>query len=289
MLWNAIINVVLAVITVAAGASVISATLSMAGGGFGGFGGYGIESFTGGLAGMLVLYIAWLAFGVANIIPTLSLFVRRLHDTGKRWYWIIIYFIPFIIALLIVVISLASMASLSLSGLAAVSFLSMVDMIASIACTIIWIILMCQPTSPNAIGISTHDGMMGGGYQGGSYPSGGYQGGYPAGGYAQAIGIVGTAGMYKNVTFPIDDYEEMVIGRDAAFSHIVIDQNAEKISRKHVSIGYDPGEGMYIVTDLSSNGTYMDNGTRLTANVAMKLPRGSVIYLAKPDNSFKLG
>jgi uncharacterized membrane protein YhaH (DUF805 family) len=36
-----------------------------------------------------------LIWGLANIIPGLAIVVRRLHDTGKSWVWILFALIPF--------------------------------------------------------------------------------------------------------------------------------------------------------------------------------------------------
>jgi len=101
--------------------------------------------------------------------------------------------------------------------------------------------------------------------------------------------IIGVVGMYKGITFPIASDEELIIGRDAMLSHIVITDSAEKISRKHITVSFDTYDNVYTVTDHSSNGTYLADGTRLVANIPVKLQRGTVIYLAKRDNTFKLG
>jgi hypothetical protein len=101
--------------------------------------------------------------------------------------------------------------------------------------------------------------------------------------------VTGVKGMYSGASFPIEDFEELIIGRDAALSHIVVNVGGEKISRKHCSISYDGEEGVYIVTDLSSNGTFRNNGTQLAHGTPVRLTPGSVIYLAKPENSFRLG
>jgi uncharacterized membrane protein YhaH (DUF805 family) len=249
------------------------------------FGGNALDSVgasivSGGMA-VIILSIAVSAFGIAQIVPGIAVVVRRLHDTGRRWYWILINYIPLIYFLIVFLVMIYG----GVDNIGSVFALIIIGLILSIACGIFMIVLMALPTSPNAIGVSTHDGTAGGGY----YAGGGAYGGYAQGGAAPATGnIVGMSGMYANVPFPIEAYEELVIGRDSALSHIVVDTNAEKISRQHVSISYDPGQGVYVVTDLSSNGTYLNNGTRLSANIPMNLPIGSVIYLAKPDNSFRL-
>ena len=101
--------------------------------------------------------------------------------------------------------------------------------------------------------------------------------------------IIGVSGMYKGVTFPLDSDEELIIGRDAMLSHIVITENAEKVSRKHITVSFDSYDNVYTVTDHSSNGTYLTDGTRLVANIPVKLQRGTIVYLAKKENTFELG
>ena len=100
--------------------------------------------------------------------------------------------------------------------------------------------------------------------------------------------IRGIDGMYAGQAFTLKADEEHIIGRDAAVSHIIITDNAAKVSRKHCGILYDPQSDHYIVKDYSTNGTFTDRNTRLTANHPTPLPRGSVIYLGNQDNSFML-
>ena len=42
----------------------------------------------------LVFFLLLLVFNVANIVPTITLGVRRLHDTGRSGGWLWIYFVP---------------------------------------------------------------------------------------------------------------------------------------------------------------------------------------------------
>ena len=34
-------------------------------------------------------------FGLASIVPTVAVFVRRLHDTNHSGWWLLLYFVPF--------------------------------------------------------------------------------------------------------------------------------------------------------------------------------------------------
>jgi hypothetical protein len=101
--------------------------------------------------------------------------------------------------------------------------------------------------------------------------------------------ITGLSGMYAGQTLPLAANEEMVIGRDNALCNLIVDQNAEKVSRKHCSITYDAARGNYMVTDYSTNGTFIDGGSRLVANMPTALQRGAVIALGSKENRFRLG
>ncbi|MDL2288256.1 FHA domain-containing protein, partial [Oscillospiraceae bacterium OttesenSCG-928-F05] len=106
----------------------------------------------------------------------------------------------------------------------------------------------------------------------------------PAGG----TGITCLSGMYAGQDFTMAAGDELIIGRDATMSNIILDQNADKVSRKHCGITYDAARNAYQVTDYSTNGTFIDGGNRLAANVPTTLQRGTVIALGSRENRFKL-
>lgn len=100
--------------------------------------------------------------------------------------------------------------------------------------------------------------------------------------------IIGIAGMYSGSSFNISSGQQISIGRDPAYSQIIISSGGESVSRRHCLIQVDSAAGLYFVTDYSSNGTYLDDGTRLTPNIACPVSPGSVIHLGNRNNSFKL-
>lgn len=100
--------------------------------------------------------------------------------------------------------------------------------------------------------------------------------------------ITGLSGMYAGQELPLAAGDEMIIGRDNAMCNLIVDQNADKLSRKHCGIVYDPGRAVYMVTDYSTNGTFIDGGNRLVANMPTQLQRGTVIALGNRENRFKL-
>lgn len=95
-------------------------------------------------------------------------------------------------------------------------------------------------------------------------------------------------GDYQGASFPVKAGAELVIGKDPARCNVVIDQKYTTVSRKHVGIRYDAQQYCYIVTDYSSNGTYMD-GEKLEPKRPTYLKAGKTIHLGKSDYSFRLG
>ena len=100
--------------------------------------------------------------------------------------------------------------------------------------------------------------------------------------------ISGLSGMYAGQTLPVAANDEMIIGRDNAFCNLIVDQNADKVSRKHCGIVYDSSRKVYQVTDYSTNGTFVDGGSRLIANMPTTLQSGTVIALGSRENRFRL-
>ena len=57
-----------------------------------------IFAFTFGARGSLLAIVFWIfcfLYGIAAIIPSLAVSVRRLHDIGRSGWWLLISFIPF--------------------------------------------------------------------------------------------------------------------------------------------------------------------------------------------------
>lgn len=101
--------------------------------------------------------------------------------------------------------------------------------------------------------------------------------------------IVGVAGAYRDATFDLVDGAELVFGRSPQDANIIFDQLATDVSRKHCSVRFDGRSNQYVVTDYSSNGTYLENGTRLENGQPKQLSRGTVIYLGSSrQNGFRL-
>lgn len=43
-----------------------------------------------------IISIIWILYSLGQIIPGLSISIRRLRDAGKEWAWIFINFVPFV-------------------------------------------------------------------------------------------------------------------------------------------------------------------------------------------------
>jgi len=100
--------------------------------------------------------------------------------------------------------------------------------------------------------------------------------------------IIGLNGYCAGYNFNINTGEEIVIGKDAKVSSVVIDPAYKEISRRHVGISYDILRDVYRVVDYSSNGTWA-NGQKLTPGVEALLPHKTILKLANDKNTFMLG
>jgi len=108
----------------------------------------------------------------------------------------------------------------------------------------------------------------------------------PVKGDPSKSGIMCLAGEYQGVSVPLEDGASIIIGRDASCCNLVI--SGSKISRKHCQIIYDKLRNKYFVTDFSTNGTYIKDGTRLVKEHSMELDPGTIITLGNEANSFRL-
>ena len=99
--------------------------------------------------------------------------------------------------------------------------------------------------------------------------------------------ITGVMGSYTGAVIPVKSGDSVVIGRDPAICSIVLKD--EKASRKHCTISFNGDNGMYSVTDTSSNGVFDKDGGRLPANTAVPMSAGSEIRIGKDGDVFRLG
>lgn len=97
--------------------------------------------------------------------------------------------------------------------------------------------------------------------------------------------ITGLSGAYAGAVIPVKSGDAVTIGRDPSICSVVT--KGEKVSRKHCTVAFNGDNGMYAVTDYSSNGTFDGDGNRLTRAVATPMTAGSVIAVG--EEKFRLG
>lgn len=79
----------------------------------------------------------------------------------------------------------------------------------------------------------------------------------------------------------------MYIGRTIEKCNIIIDSN--EISRVHCNIRYDENKRRFYLIDLSSNGTYLADGTRIKKNTVYSLLPENIFYLLSEKYIMKVG
>ena len=80
--------------------------------------------------------------------------------------------------------------------------------------------------------------------------------------------------------------EEILVGRDDKQSKIVIRGN-DRVSKQHMIIAYSPKSRNFVITDISTNGTFI-NGSRIEKGKQQMASSGSVVYLAGKECALKL-
>lgn len=100
-----------------------------------------------------------------------------------------------------------------------------------------------------------------------------------------AGGLICIRGTHLGQMIPLPGDKKFVFGRDATVCAYVL--NDIQVSRQHCEITYVPTLNKYRVKDLSSNGTFMGDGTRLEKNKEYYLPPETEIYMGNGDNLYK--
>jgi hypothetical protein len=248
--------------------------------------------------------MAWLPYASTYLLGTVAddIASRKNKVTNYRWlllgFLLAATFFPILSLLnsaVAVVLSILSIAlMLAATVISYIAYYIIYDEYTQTAAGLLVLSILISLSIPFILfAIRNNDGAASSGIYGAGR-TGGSQGGLPAvggagGAYGESGKVTGVTGMYQGVSFPIGRGEELLIGRDSAIAHVIIDQGAEKISRKHCGIVYDETNRTYRVTDYSMNGTFKEDGVRLLANVPAILPIGSVIVLANRQVSFRLG
>lgn len=97
------------------------------------------------------------------------------------------------------------------------------------------------------------------------------------------VTVMKGAGVGSSVT--IGSLERIRIGRNSKDSELALP--SRNISRLHCTAEYDGMKNMYIITDYSTNGTFIGE-QRLPKGIPVMLPPGTVLMLAGSDNQIEL-
>lgn len=87
---------------------------------------------------------------------------------------------------------------------------------------------------------------------------------------------------------PLIAEKTVIVGKDTKLADVVLDSSYGMVSRLHCSIMFSRRFNQYYVIDCSSNGTYFENGQRLTKNTRTPVPRGTELKLASDGCRIKL-
>lgn len=101
-------------------------------------------------------------------------------------------------------------------------------------------------------------------------------------------GIIALSGKESGYRYPVEDGEELIIGKDPSVAHIIVDSGHERISKKHCGIKWNAGMNQYQVIDYSTNGTYINSIRKLSKGLFVTVPKGTIINLGKDNIDFKL-
>lgn len=87
------------------------------------------------------------------------------------------------------------------------------------------------------------------------------------------------SGEFAGSVIPVKPGEDIVIGRDPKRANVVTSPANTQVSGLHCSIHYDAQHAMYVVTDFSTNGTYLNNEKLMPERPALAA-KGAIVKLA---------
>lgn len=97
--------------------------------------------------------------------------------------------------------------------------------------------------------------------------------------------LVGIKGQYGNQRFTLN--KPITLGRSPINSQLIL--SAQEISSKHCMISFDPIKNYFTLTDLgSTNGTFLENGQRLTPHSNVMLKPLQKFYLCNQNHLFEV-
>ena len=99
-------------------------------------------------------------------------------------------------------------------------------------------------------------------------------------------GLICVSGENIGVMIPLPGDKRVRIGRDSSVCEFVISD--AKVSRTHCEIVYMPAVKKYRITDLSSNGTFREDGSRLEKGKEYYFNPGEQVLIGKNSGVYKL-
>ena len=99
--------------------------------------------------------------------------------------------------------------------------------------------------------------------------------------------FTGTGGSLAGQAYFLADGEVYNIGRDSSQCGIAISDNNITVSRVHCSVRYSAADDGFYLTDMSSNGTFV-NGEKLSREQMQFVRRGAEVSLGDRVNCFQL-
>ena len=100
-------------------------------------------------------------------------------------------------------------------------------------------------------------------------------------------GIQVLTGSMEGRQFELVDGKTYTIGKDSNLANILIDASYNMVSRVHCTITYSAKFDKYFVIDCSSNGTFLQNGVRISKNTRTPIARGTIVKLADDSCTIK--
>jgi hypothetical protein len=98
----------------------------------------------------------------------------------------------------------------------------------------------------------------------------------------------GVEGEFAGSGFKLTD-GWLTLGRDASQCGLIFPYDAGEVSRKHCSLKYEEGRGLFLLEDHhSSNGTFLSGGERLEPGVIYELRPGSRFSLSGERHWFEV-
>lgn len=85
-------------------------------------------------------------YGLATLIPSLALTVRRLHDISRSGYWLIAFYVLYFAAFIIIISGAMMTALLPGRNMFAMVFIAAIMLI---GLCIWWLVWMCTPSDPD--------------------------------------------------------------------------------------------------------------------------------------------